>query len=333
MNFTIRRALPLLLAALLVPAAFAGNTAANPPDPEAWLDRMNVALRDLNYQGTFIYIHENRLETMRVAHRADAEGGIERLVSLTGPPREVIRGHKNVKCVLPDSRTVLVERRYAAAHFPAALPTSVHASKLAVFYNFRDIGTDRIAGYQCKIISIEPRDQYRYGYKLWLDTRTGMLLRSDLLSSDGRTVEQVMFTSLNYPRSIPDSALEATEIRPGYTWNIQGDSEKLAPDEAHVSWKATKLPPGFVLSLSDVQRVAGVPQPVRHLVFSDGLASVSVFAEATDPGHKSLIGPSQMGAVNAFGRQVGSHHLTVVGEVPAATVELIAQSMQLLPQP
>ncbi|MGA9852340.1 MAG: MucB/RseB C-terminal domain-containing protein [Gammaproteobacteria bacterium] len=322
-----------LLAALLAPAVFADNTSGNSRSPEAWLDRMNTALRTLNYEGTFIYIRGNHLETMRVTHRADADGGIERLVSLTGPLREVIRNHKNVQCVLPDSHAVLVERRYAAANFPAAVPPAVHSEKLAAHYDFLDLGDDRIAGYQCKVISIVPRDQYRYGYKLWLDARNGMLLRSDLVTREGRTVERVMFTSLRYPKNIPDAALKATEIQPGYIWNIQGDSEKLAPDEARVSWKVTQLPPGFVLSLSDVQRVAGVPEPVRHLVFSDGLASVSVFAETSTPSRKVLIGPSEMGAVNAFGRQVGGHHLTVVGEVPAITVEFIAQSMQLLERP
>ncbi|MGH8377318.1 MAG: MucB/RseB C-terminal domain-containing protein [Gammaproteobacteria bacterium] len=333
MNPMHRRIPLLLLAAVLVPAAFAGNPAGTGRGPEAWLDRMNTALRTLNYAGTFVYIHGDHLETMQVRHRADAEGGIERLTSLTGSQREVIRDHKNVKCVLPNSHMVLVERRYAAAHFPGALSPDIHAAKLAAYYVFKGLGEDRVAGYRARVISIEPRDRYRYGYRLWLDVHTGMLLRSDLLTSDGRIVERIMFTSLSYPERIPDSALKATEIRPGYVWNVQGGSEKMTADEAHVHWKAAHLPPGFVLSLSDVQRVAGAPQPVRHLVFSDGLASVSVFVEATNSGHKTLIGPSQMGAVNAFGRQIGAHHVTVVGEVPATTVEMIAQSMQMLPLP
>ena len=328
MNHFGRWTLLPLFAALIVPAAFAGTHNS----PEAWLDRMNVALRTLNYEGTFIYIHGDHLETMQITHRADAKGGIERLVSLTGPKREVVRDHKNVKCILPESHSVLVERRYAAAHFPAAVPAAVHAAKLTAYYSFKDLGQDRIAGYKCRVISIKPRDPYRYGYKLWLDARTAMLLRSDLVTRAGRTVERVMFTSLRYPRSIPDAALRATEIGPGYTWNIQGDSEKPAPGEKHHSWKAARLPPGFVLSLSDVQRVAGVTQPVQHLVYSDGLATVSVFAEAARADRQSLIGPAHMGAVNAFGRQVGGYHITVVGEVPRTTVELIAQSMQLQPR-
>ena len=331
---TIRRRLAIaLLLPLLLPTAWAGGQYGKTASPEIWLRRMNAALRDRNYTGTFVYIHGPHLDSIQITHRADAKGGIERLMSLTGPPREIIRGHHSVKCVLPDSRLVLVERRYAAQNFPAALPSSVPAKRLAAYYHFKDLGEGRIAGYQSKIIGILPRDQYRYGYRLWLDVRTGMLLRSDLLDSDGHTVERVMFTSLHYPKTIPDSALQPTEIRGGFVWNIQGDSEKLSAAEEHVHWQATRLPPGFVLSLTDVQRVAGVQQPVRHMVFSDGLASVSVFAEAASQSRKALIGPSQMGAVNAFGRQIGDHHLTVVGEVPRATVQMIAESMRAVRRP
>lgn len=332
MTLHLRLLAALLMSALLVPATWAGVRPDTNTNPEIWLQRMSLALRDRNYSGTFVYVHGEHLESMRITHRADSHGGIERLVSLSGPPREVIRDHHSVKCVLPESHMVLIERRYAAERFPAALPVNVSTVRLAADYHFKDLGQGRIAGYRSKIIGIIPRDQYRYGYRLWLDAKTGMLLRSDLLDNDGHTVERVMFTSLSYPKSIPDAALQATEIGSGFVWNVQGDHEKLSPAEAAVSWRAAHLPPGFVLSLTDVQRVAGVPQPVRHLVFSDGLASVSVYAEATGPSRNALIGPSQMGAVNAFGRQLGDHHLTVIGEVPAASVRLIAESMQLVPR-
>ncbi|MDE2069635.1 MAG: transcriptional regulator, partial [Gammaproteobacteria bacterium] len=203
-----RLAIALLTCGLLVPAAQAGGHSQPASSPQVWLQRMNLALRDRNYTGTFVYVHGDHLESMRIFHRADAQGGIERLVSLTGPPSEVIRDHHSVKCILPDSRMVLVERRYAAERFPAALPASVPAARLAAYYDFKDLGDGRIAGYRSKIIGIMPRDQYRYGYRLWLDAHTGMLLRSDLVNSDGHTVERVMFTSLQYHQSIPDKELQ-----------------------------------------------------------------------------------------------------------------------------
>jgi sigma-E factor negative regulatory protein RseB len=323
-----RLLLPILLAFLL-PAAQAGTAGDS---PEAWLERMNSALRKLNYQGTFVYLRGDRMETLQVTHRGDDQGGIERIISLTGPKREIVRDHKNVKCILPASRSVLVERRYgASSQLVAAIPAGMDAGKLGAYYKFKNLGTDRVAGIQCKVISIEPRDAYRYGYKLWLDARTAMLMRSDLLDQKNELVERVVFTSLKYPQEISNAALAPTEIGNGYTWNIQGDSEKPLEEEQGVSWQAGSLPPGFKLSLSDVQRVAGAGHPVRHLVYSDGLASVSVFAELISPGRKLLLGPSRVGAVNAYGRTVNGRHLTVVGEVPAITVEMIAKAMQLQP--
>lgn len=321
--------IPILLA-LLLPAARAGT---GPDSPEAWLARMNSALHHLNYRGTFVYLRNNHMETLQVTHRGDDKGGVERIISLTGPKREIVRDHKEVKCILPADRSVLVERRYSrAARLVSAIPGSLDTTKISAYYRFEDLGMDRIAGIPSKVIGIEPRDGYRYGYKLWLDKRTAMLMRSDLLDQKNQLIERVVFTSMTYPSHIPDSDLVPTEIRAGFTWNLQGETEQPLQEEKGVKWLAGKLPPGFNLSLNDVQRVAGVGHPVRHLVYSDGLASVSVFAELAAPGRKMLLGPSRLGAVNAYGRTLNGRHLTVVGEVPAATVELIAKSMHLQPR-
>jgi len=321
--------LPLLLAALPMATVSADS---NDNNTGIWLSRMNTALRILNYEGNFVYIHDNNLGSMRVIHRADGEGGMEHLISLTGPQREVIRDHKEVMSIFPGSHSVLIERRYAATHFPAPIPQAIHENKLIAYYKFKYLGDDRVAGHACKIIDIEPRDNYRYGYRLWLDVNNAMLLRSDLLKQNGEIVERVMFTSISYPREIPDKAFKATEIKPGYIWNIQGGNEQLTAATANLNWKVAQLPSGFALSMDNVQRLVGTSSPVRHMVFTDGLASVSVFVETAMPGRKELIGPSRMEAVSAFGRQVGNHNITVVGEVPPVTVENIAQAMSLQPQ-
>lgn len=316
---------PLVMAALLMPSAFADS---NNNNTAFWLNKMNTALHTLNYEGNFVYIHNNRIETMRIIHRADSHGGMERLVSLTGPEREVIRDHKEVKSIVPENHSVLIERRYAYAHIPAPIPQVIYEDKLKTYYKFKYLGDDRVAGNVCKIISIEPRDSFRYGYRLWLDASNGMLLRSDLLTQSGVPIERVMFTSITYPKTIPNSAFKATEIKPGFVWNIQGGIEKQSQAETRVHWKVADLPPGFIMSMNDVQRLANTLYPVRHLVFSDGMASVSVFVEKITPGHQLLIGPSRMEAISAYGRRIGDHNITVVGEVPPETVELIALSIK-----
>ncbi len=321
--------LPLLLAALLMPTAVADS---NDNNTGIWLDRMNTALRTLNYEGTFAYIYDNNLETMRIIHRADNEGGMEHLISMTGPQREVIRGHKEVMSIIPDSHSVLIERRYAASHYPSPIPQAIYEKKLVAYYKFNYLGEDRVAGHICNIIDIHPRDNYRYGYRLWLDVNNAMLLRSDLLNENSRMIVRIMFTSITYPREIPDEAFKVTELKPGYIWNIQGGREQLTKADSGLNWNATQLPPGFSLSMDSIQQLIGTLHPVRHLVFSDGLASVSVFLETATPGHNELIGPSRMEAVNAYGRQVGNHSITVVGEVPPETVEFIAQAIHLQAQ-
>ncbi|HVC28940.1 MAG TPA: MucB/RseB C-terminal domain-containing protein [Gammaproteobacteria bacterium] len=321
--------LPFLVAALPMSTVFADS---NNNDTRIWLERMNTALRALNYEGNFVYIFDNNLGSMRVIHRADNDGGMEHLISLTGTQREVIRDHKEVMSILPSDHSVLIERRYMAAHYPVPIPQAIHETKLIAFYKFKYLGEDRVAGHACKIIDIQPRDNYRYGYRLWLDNNNGMLLRSDLLNKNGKIIVRIMFTSITYPHEIPDDAFKATELKPGYIWNIQGGRERLIKADAGLNWNAPQLPPGFSLSMDNMQRLVGTSSPVRHLVYSDGLASVSVFVEMAKPGRKELIGPSQMEAVSAFGRRVGNHSITVVGEVPPETVEIIAQAMRLQPQ-
>ncbi len=322
-----RRAFGVLLGLVVAQTALA---AAPGQGVEAWLERMGHALQTLNYQGTFVYFHDDTLETMRVIHKADKNGGVERLVSLNGSAREIIRDHDAVKCILPDSRSVLVEKRpLPAARFPSSIPNAADTKKLEGHYKFVDLGHGRIAGYECQVIGVRPRDGFRYGYRLWLDEKTAMLLRSDLVSERGRTVEQVMFTSLTMPKTIPDSELKPAVSGEGFVWHVQGEKEKPGPAETNVKWEVDKLPPGYHLTLDQVQHLAGAEHPVHHLIYSDGLASVSVFAEPLAPGKPVLRGVARMGAVNAFGRIVGKHHVTVVGEVPAATVRMIGESVRL----
>ncbi|MGH8115554.1 MAG: sigma-E factor regulatory protein RseB domain-containing protein, partial [Rhodanobacteraceae bacterium] len=236
MRVVVRCTLVLLFAFLIFPAALAWSGAVKGLTPEAWLARADGAMRTLNYAGTFVYIYGDTVSTMQITHRGDAAGGVERLISLSGPRHEVIRDHKNVESVFPDSRRVLMQQRGDDAHFPATLAGHINATRLAGNYVLKELGKGRVAGLQCEVISLSPRDQYRYGYTLWLDERTGMLLRSDLLDETGKVVARVMFTALRYPAHIPDSALKATEIGAGFAWIRQGDREKLAPDETGVRW-------------------------------------------------------------------------------------------------
>lgn len=314
----------MLCAALLpLPAASAGLDKSN--QMRDWLERMGQALRTRNYQGTFVYVHEGQIDTMEIVHRFGPDGEKERLVSLNGSGREVVRDNGLVKCILPDSKSVLVERRATSAPFPRALAEK--PIRLGQYYEFVDMGHARIIGRLCKVIGVLPKDRYRYGYRLCLDRETALPLKTELVTDDGRIIEQVMFTALTFPNSIPDAALEPRVSGAGYRWHVRAETRRAtdAVPMVDLKWDPRALPSGFRLTVREVQANDG--RPVQHVVFSDGLAAVSVFAEPVNGKEPEAGGLAELGGVNVFGRVVGGHLITVVGEVPVDTVRQIGTTV------
>lgn len=319
----------LILGSLPLMAGAVTPPAAPDADTQAWLNRMSQALRATDYAGTFVYLHDGQLDTMHLVHRAGPDGERERLVTLSGTPREVVRTDDQVQCVLPSDKTVLVEKRApTSAPFPARLPEEV--GTLKAHYEFLDLGAGRIAGRQCKIVGIKPRDELRYGYRLWLDQATGLPLKSQLLNEQGEVVEQIMFTSLDFPDRIPDAALALQTDTSGFMWRKrQALAPRREPSAQIPAWQIKTLPAGFSLHSERVRRLE--EGTGRHLVFSDGLAAVSVFIEPHSTDKAALAGLSRIGAVSAFGRSQDGYQITVVGEVPPATARLIGDQLQLQP--
>lgn len=317
----------LCCSAMVTMPALAGS-AQKTPTVQTLLQRMSHALEALNYEGTFVYLHEGDLEAMHVVHRVDAQGGEERLYSLTGAPREIIRKHKSVVCILPRKRLVVVEKYQPDTRFPIVLARAPNAVDLSHYYKFSRLGHQRTAGHDCVVVALQPKDHYRYGYRLWLDAGTSMLLRSELVDDQGQTIERIMFTQFDLPENIPASALHAQTDTTGFTHRKRGDRASPAAGP-HLRVHVDKLPPGYAITVDESQHLAGIAAPVRHLVFTDGLASLSVFAAPLKPGKDVLHGASRMGSVNAFGRVLQNYQITVVGEVPAETVKLVAQSVRI----
>jgi sigma-E factor negative regulatory protein RseB len=319
----LNRAL-LLLLAISNPASAQSDT----DDPRTWLEAMSQAMQSLNYDGTFVYLHDGKLETMRVIHRADQDGERERLIALTGVPREVLRDDNSVTCILPDQKTVMVDKSLPRKPFPASLPRDLAA--LQSNYDFRLAGDDRITGRDTRIIEIYPRDEYRYGYRLWIDKAYKVLLKFDLIDPHGKALEQTMFTRLDLPTRISDKALEAGISGEGYTWH--GDVRRASSDATPADgtdWKLDWLPRGFMLTHHNRHQMPVRRGSAEHMVYSDGLATVSVYFEKLLPGKEILQGVSNMGTVNAMGGVVDGFHATVVGEVPAVTVEEIGKGISL----
>lgn len=312
----------LFIAILLTPALAA---AAPEADARHWLERVATATRSLNYEGTFVYRHQGNLEAMRIVHKADGDGEMERLYSLSGAAREIVRDGEKVTCILPDDRSVMADRRQLSNPLSGVVPGDV--GSLEQGYRLQLEGSGRIADRDATIVGIAPRDEYRYGYRLWIDQATGLLLRADLLGEEDEPVEQVMFTELRTLDVVPAAALAPSVSGDGFTWYRTAVPAGDGAGKSASGWQADSLPEGFRLAVNESKQLPGSAGPVEHLMFSDGLASVSVYIEPADPA-RAFAGHSRMGAVNAYGRTIGEHQVTVVGEVPAATVARVAESLR-----
>jgi sigma-E factor negative regulatory protein RseB len=332
------------LAYWLVPCALVGALLSTVPqsargadDPRVWLERMNRALATRNYDGTFFHISGGRVETMRIVHRVRSGRVTERLQSLDGSGREFVRANDELTCYLPDQHTVLVEQRQDRGPFLGSLPQ--FDATVSDFYRIEALPDTHILGRPARVIAVNPKDQFRFGYRLWLDEKTAMPLKTQLCDSRGQVIEQIFFARLDMPESIPDSDLAPTVHTDGMRWVRQGASADNA-SAALAAYRASQLPPGFRLTVQGAQTLGGATAPASHLVYSDGLATVSVFIEqsSADSGvaptldsqaQAPMQGLARVGSGYAFSTVVQGHQVTAVGEVPAQTVEFIAHSVKI----
>ena len=293
---------------------------------EKWLAKMHNAAHMMNYDGIFVYGQNNELSSMQIIHSVDTNGESERLISLDGSGREVIRTGDTVKCILPDKKSVVVEKSRPDSEFPPTFPVKIN--QLSKYYNFHLNGETRVAGQIAKKIIIKPKDKYRYGHVLWVDAKTGLLLKDHLIGEKGQTVEQFMFTRINYPNSIAKERLKPSTISKSFKWYEAKEPVSKKGTHKSMGWKVMKTPTGFVPGVKRHHKMTMSSMPVEHFMFSDGLSSISVFVEEQMKNSKNLIGGSKMGAVNAYGKAIGNYHVTVVGEVPHAAVKMVGDSVK-----
>jgi sigma-E factor negative regulatory protein RseB len=319
MNSALRGAMLFLL----LSGCSAVAAADNPEQAREWLQRMTQAMQTMSYQGTFVYARGSKMETMRITHAADENGVRERLYSVSGPKREIVRDKKGVRCVLEDAASVVEDQAMQNTLFPE-LPLSVIDSDESG-YRLEARGSARIAGHVAKRISISPADNYRYGYYLWLEQQTGLLLKWVLVDTAKKPLASLMFTDFTYG---PDIDLD--EIEPSTEFAESSQMKTLSPEKAVVvrttpRWQPASLPPGFRLASHNGKTGSG--DLYEHLVYSDGLAAVSVYVERK----KSAVTPkprvSRLGTNHAYVRRQGDFQITVIGEVPVVTVKSIANEM------
>lgn len=323
-----------LAAGSLPPLGRAQPTAAE--DARRWLERMLDSTQNLNYEGTFIYVQGPHVEAMRIIHGGGQPGGErQRLVSLNGPPREIVVANNHVICLSPKGQTPFAGSGYRRSPFPLSIPQE--PGRLESHYELQLLGEDRVAGLKAQVIAIKPRDAWRFGYRLWLDQRNGIALRAALLDEQGQPVEQLMFTDLQLKPRIDEAAFESpapSSENPAPEAPANGDGTQAPVGEpvTQSAWQVEQLPEGFSKVSHNRFTEPSGRHPTEHLVFTDGLATISVFLERLEGDPPLLQGGSRLGSMNAFGTVVSDHQVLVVGEAPAATVRRIATSVRYAPE-
>jgi sigma-E factor negative regulatory protein RseB len=312
-----------MIRALGIALAFCGGfaQAQTPPDGMALLRKIYQATEKLSYTGIFVYQQGDRTETSRITRVTGPGGDIERVEVLDGMPREIVRTRDTVRCYMPESQTVKVERRIDQRAFPGVLPEQI--SDLARSYRITRGEMARIAGFDCEAVVLTPKDDLRYGYKLWADVNSGMLLKARTLNRQGQTVEQFTFTQFaigNVPRD------RVRTRHAAQNWRIE-DAAVAPANLGREGWTMSGELPGF-RKITEVTRRLGESRPVGQMVYSDGMAAVSVFIEPmAGRGDAVRPGLSSLGAYHIYTREVANHIVTVVGEAPAASVQRMANQV------
>ncbi len=300
-------------------------TAGTSSEARAWLERMVEAMQQMTYQGTFVYVRGGDVETMRITHLVDETGVRERLVSVSGPHREVVRDGSGVRCILEDPASVMEEQVLASTYFPE-LPLSVIDNQDSG-YRLETGGLARIAGHSARRVSISPADSFRYGYDFWLEQETGLLLKWVLLDSKRKALAKLMFTDFSIGQEVKLDEIESGSNEQDFVKMNTMRPEKALAVKSPPRWQPAKLPPGFRLAAHN--RKPGTEEVYEHMVYSDGLTAVSVYVEEKDKGVAVKPGVSRLGTNYAFVRNQGALRITVIGEVPVVTVKSIANEMAL----
>jgi sigma-E factor negative regulatory protein RseB len=313
----------LWLLALAAGAASAQTGGAVPERSDAqWLQLMQTAARRLNYSGTIFHQMGSDVRVSRLVHFFDGAVSHARLQMLDGERREFIRRADEVQCLIPEARRVVVERRPLGSGFPAL--SAAAPEEILQQYRLHVGGVERVADIECQVLHLQPKDALRFGYRLWVDRTSGLLLRAQMLDEREEVIEQLAFTEVRVGERFDPARLKPSWPTEG--WSIER-VEAQPVDFGKLGW-ALVVPDGF-RQLSAVKRriTRSAAGAAIHAVYSDGLATFSVFIE---PGRSATAtgATPPRGATNGYIHRVGDALVTVVGEVPMATVRSVALSVE-----
>jgi len=310
----------------------ASRAQAGPPERSIadWLVRLQQATRVPSYSGTYVVSSATgALSSARIEHSCEGGVQLERVEALTGEPRVTFRRNEAVMTYLPASRVVYSERRDLRGVFPNLLQPGLEASVVA-FYEAKPAGQGRVAGADADVVVFQPIDKLRYGYRIWSERRTGMIVKMQTLDAGGQVLEQSAFSELTLNAPVqPRKLMQAMASDDGYRHE---QSDRTLTSVSDEGWELSSPVPGFMPQACYRQRMQGQREPVVQWVFSDGLATVSLFMERLNAETHPREGSASMGATHTLTRRLTTGNdawwLTAVGEVPTRTLQEFADRLR-----
>ena len=332
----MRARLVLALGTVVLTLAWAwpvqAQSAATAHEMRTWLMRIHEAASHSNFQGTFIVSGGGSVTSARIAHYCDGRNQFERIESLDGPARQVFRHNDVVHTFWPASKIAQVELRELLTAFPALLIAG--DDRIHEVYEVQLQAGERIAGREAHVLWVRPRDAYRFGYRLWADKASGLLLRSDVLGDKMEVLETAAFSDVAIGiRPQFDSVLQPMRRLEGY--RVLRPILRTTTLEAE-GWAVRSVPPGFrqvsgVRGRIDAAALAkdgAAERDVLQSIYSDGLTHVSLFIEPYDATHASQPSTTSIGATQTLMRRQGAWWITAVGDVPVATLYVFVNGLE-----
>jgi len=309
---TIHRRQLVLSACFALGSLFIADSGVADEDlgPHEWLSRMADAVETTDYEGTVVRLQNGVVDALKVVHVVSDGIVRERVIVQEGNGLEIIRNGNEVQCILPDKKAVLFEEWNDQSTLFSTLPVSI-------------VREERVAGRKAVLLAIRPHDSFRFGHRIWLDLKTGFPLQTKLLGAHGEALEQVKFADINLDQKIHASALAPSINIEGFSWF--SSRKRAITRSVETDWNSDNLPPGFRVVSTHSEELPDQHEPLTHIMYSDGLANVSVFIEPLK--NKNPARSSRVGSSNSFSVQSGNYQITAVGEVPTETVQNIATSM------
>ena len=286
-----------------------------------WLDKMMQAVHQINYDGHFVYLHGENIESLRTVHTVKDGHEIERLFSLNGEAREIVRDKDSVTRIMPNDKSVattkrLMDKQYFSGFFV------LQYEEIDKNYDIQLSGSGRIADRNTQVIVFNPKDHLRYGYRLNLDEEFALPLQWEMFDQNGSLISSIMFTQISIGDKVSDSGSLLEKDNATVTKQVTPSTTELNNNIGDTAWQFETLPAGFKLKHHRPTIPHHENRDIEQFIFSDGIASFSVYIEQTDKSR--LTGQAHLGALNAYGVFLDGHQITAVGEVPSETLVFIS---------